>query len=230
MTPPSELALDARFERFASAGGLAIVALDDVDDDALQVTCERTLTLLSARPDVHETMVEEGATVVVVDQEASLADVPELSSVEDPELSTYRSYGAERNRPVMVIGEENLLCLPDNPYAGESLFVHAFAHTVLSLGIEPLEPDFTARLQATYESAVDEGRWQETFAITTPRQYFAEGVQSYFSVNDEASPANGVHNDVNTGPELEAYDPQLYALIGEYFGPSVTIPLCPEAP
>ena len=49
------------------------------------------------------------------------------------------------------------------------------------------------------------------------KEYFAEGVQSWFNVNAQANPPNTVHNQVNTRAELKAYDPTLHALLEQYF-------------
>ena len=48
-------------------------------------------------------------------------------------------------------------------------------------------------------------------------EYFAEGVQSWFYVNREANPPDGINNHVNTREELKAYDYELYKLIGQVF-------------
>ena len=65
--------------------------------------------------------------------------------------------------------------------------------------------------------AMDNGLWHQTYAATNYQEYFAEGVQSWFNVNKEADPPNGIHNFVNIRDELKAYDPVLYELISRYF-------------
>ena len=53
----------------------------------------------------------------------------------------------------------------------------------------------------------------------TDREFFAEGVTSYFDVNTETSNGrpNGIHNHVNTREELKSYDRDLYNLVQEVF-------------
>lgn len=43
----------------------------------------------------------------------------------------------------------------------------------------------------------------------------AEGVQSYFNVNDYANPSNGIHGPINTKDKLQSYDSGLFNLIEE---------------
>ena len=51
-----------------------------------------------------------------------------------------------------------------------------------------------------------EGIWEGTYAATNPREYFAEGVQSWFGTNREN---DSEHNEVDTREELVSYDTRL---------------------
>jgi hypothetical protein len=57
------------------------------------------------------------------------------------------------------------------------------------------------------------------FHFTADREFFAEGVTSYFNVNTETwdGAANGIHNHVNTREELKIHDIELYNLVKEVF-------------
>lgn len=48
-------------------------------------------------------------------------------------------------------------------------------------------------------------------------EYWAEGVQSYFSVNVERAYTDSVHNGINTRKELKDYDPDMHDLIQSIF-------------
>ena len=78
-------------------------------------------------------------------------------------------------------------------------------------------PGFNSRLQTAYRYAQSRGLWANTYAMSTWKEYFAEGVQSYFHVNNYANPPDGIHNHVNTREKLRTYDPTLYALVKEVF-------------
>ena len=95
--------------------------------------------------------------------------------------------------------------------------MHEFAHTVLRMGVEgqPWGRDFRNRLDAAFEEAQSAGLWEVTYARENSNEYWAEGVQSWFGLNDPPGP---IHNNINTRSELNAYDPTLSGLIQEVFG------------
>lgn len=53
--------------------------------------------------------------------------------------------------------------------------------------------------------------------MSTDREYLAEGAQSFYDVNDEQIPTNGIHNWVDKRHELKSYDPVLYNFCKELF-------------
>ena len=77
-------------------------------------------------------------------------------------------------------------------FDGDNVTVHEFAHSIMNLGIVPIQPDFLAELTATYDAAVAADLWDGTFAATNIHEYWAEGVQSYFNANlDPPDPVVG---------------------------------------
>ena len=79
-----------------------------------------------------------------------------------------------------------------------------------------------------YQSALSEGLWENTYAISNKEEYWAEGVQRYFDVNIGTNPANGVHNQIDTREELAEYDPELFAFIDTFFLGYQWTPGCPR--
>ena len=53
--------------------------------------------------------------------------------------------------------------------------------------------------------------------MSTVREYFAEGVQSFFNCHISVYPTNGIHNDISTRDKLKKYDPELYYILEEVF-------------
>src|SRR5262249_22098499 len=125
-----------------------------------------------------------------------------------------RGLGATRQRPAVSCGEENLLNLKGDRYPRENILIHEFAHVIHEIGLAAVDDEFDGRLLQTYQHALAKGLWKDTYAATTHKEYWAEGVQSYFDTN---APPGGVHNDVNTRERLEQYDPDLFHLIDEAF-------------
>ena len=103
-------------------------------------------------------------------------------------------------------------------YRTEDIFLHEFSHGVQEIALTAgAIPGFNARLQSAYRYAKSRGLWANTYAMSTWKEYFAEGVQSYFNVNAYANPPDGIHNTINTREKLKQYDPTLYSLVKEVY-------------
>jgi len=220
--PPSELAAQGFYAKYTLASGIPVLASEAVEDEAVFRACSIAVQMLSARPELAREMVQNGAKIAIMDENQRLTELPEYADL-GPEWDNERGAGATLQFPTTGAAEENLLCFASDPYRGEKLLVHSFAHAVRGLGIRPLEDDFDARLSELYDTALEDGKWQDTYAESSAPQYWAEGVQSWFAVNLESDPPDGIHNEVNTPQELSEYDPGLYALIGEYFAETLSI-------
>jgi hypothetical protein len=133
--------------------------------------------------------------------------------------------GGTPANPLTTAGEENVLCLQEDRWAGESILVHEVAHAIHLLGANSLAEGFDARLLQAYEAAMAGGLWADTYAATNHVEYWAEGVQSWFDSNQNFQA--GIHNQINTRSELLAYDPDLAALIAEFLGTGDWRPTCP---
>ena len=69
------------------------------------------------------------------------------------------------------------------------------------------------------------GLWKNTYASDNADEYWAEGVQSWFGLNDRPGP---IHNDINGRTEIEEYDPVLLGLIEEVLGETSVTASCHE--
>jgi alpha-glucosidase len=110
-----------------------------------------------------------------------------------------------------------VLALRGDRYVGENILIHEFSHLIHQIGIAEIEPDFNDRLETIRQHALAKGLWSKTYGIGSKEEYFAECVQSFFNCNRYSEPANGVHNWVNRRVKLKNYDPEMYALLKEYF-------------
>ena len=153
-----------------------------------------------------------------LDDETAHADLYDVFPGVDWDVRA-RGLGATLERPASTVGEENLLHLPEDWYPTESIMVHEFSHTMWEVGVRTL-PDGVQKQQellAVYNAAIAAGLWDNTYAATDVREYWAETVQSWFNTNTEATPSDGVHNHVNTREELVEYDPDVVPLIDEVY-------------
>jgi hypothetical protein len=138
-----------------------------------------------------------------------------------------RGLGATPFIPLSSVGEENVLCLAGDAYAGESIMVHEFAHTIRIMGLAFAEPVTDRRIQSAYGAAMSAGRWSNTYAATNSDEYWAIAVQAYFDTARQGPVGgNGVHNHVDTRSELATYDPGIYAVVDGLFADAAPLALC----
>lgn len=212
-----EFQLAEHYQKFTSAGGLPIVGSAKVRDAALLEARFLILQMLGHRPEILDAMAKNKVRFAIMAASEFTTDIPEHSDL-SPKLywdKRARGLGATRTRPAVSCGEENLLCLPGDPYAAENILIHEFAHAVHQMGVNSLDKTFQGRLQKAFDDAAKAGLWKNKYAGTNPSEYFAEGAQSWFDTNREN---DFDHNHVNTRAELKAHDPGLAKLCEEVFG------------
>ncbi len=226
--PPATLGLAPFYEKYLDAGGLPVVASSDVPDAALFRARDIIDEMLAHSNHLRATMAEQGLRVAIMATSSVLTSLPEFSDLTEfspgvswDERTRGGGVGPTSQRPVVVIATENLLCYGNDVFPYEDIFVHEFAHGVLNMGVEQQGSgkDFRKRLNLAYSKALEAGLWKGTYAGVNSDEYWAEGVQSWFDLND---PPGYIHNAINTRAELEAYDSVLAGLIREVFG-DVTI-------
>ncbi|NBR87431.1 MAG: hypothetical protein EBS84_18075 [Proteobacteria bacterium] len=213
----AEFKLADHYQKFISAGGLPVVGSAKVNDVSLLEARFLILQMIGHRPEVLTAMATNKVRFAIMAANEFTTDIPEHSDL-SPKLywdKRARGLGASRTRPAVSCGEENLLCLPGDPYAAENILVHEFAHAVHQMGINALDKTFQARLQATFDAATKAGLWKNKYAGTNPSEYFAEGAQSWFDTNRTN---DHDHNHVHLRGQLKEYDPGLAKLCEEVFG------------
>ena len=230
-SPPAALGLGSFYGKYLDAGGLPVVASPEVPDEPLRTTRDIIDEMLALRGDLRSTIAAQGVRVAVIEEYSLPTALPEFSGLAGVSWDARGAVRATDARPVLVISEANLLCYSGD-YSGdgfpyEDVFVREFAHAVLNMGVEQQSggKEFRKRLEEGYEEALTAGLWENTYSGENPDEYWAEGVQSWFGLND---PPGENHNEINTRVELEAYDPILAALIREVFGDVTVSASCHE--
>jgi alpha-glucosidase len=204
------------YKKYISAKGLPLVASDKVSDEALREADFIVNHMLEGREDVRQALIKNRVRVAVMAPSEKTTDIPEHSGLTPKEYwdNRARGLGATFARPAISGAEENLLNLKGDRYAKENILVHEFAHTIHEMGLNTIDKAFDGKLRAAYQLAIDRGLWKGKYAASNRKEYWAEGVQSYFDCNDAN---NSQHNDVDTREELAEYDPALFMLIDEAF-------------
>jgi hypothetical protein len=222
-TPPISLGLDSFYKKYIDALGIPIVSSNKVPDAALYQAKKIIEKMLEKIPvAVLEKIKQNKIRVAIMATTELTTDIPEHSDLYQAFPGTdwnkrARGLGATIQRPATSCAEENLLCYTNDPYRGEDILMHEFAHTIHLIGLNLAFPNFDNELKNIYNEAIKNGLWNNTYAATNHIEYFAEGVQTWFNVNKEAIPTNGIHNNINTIGELKTYDSKLYELLSRYF-------------
>src|SRR6266850_1292140 len=70
-----------------------------------------------------------------------------------------RGLGGTRADPLTSCGEENLLNLKGDPYAGENILIHEFSHIIQNVAIRNTDPDLHQKITVAWNQAKSEGLW-----------------------------------------------------------------------
>ena len=197
--------------------GIPVVGSARVSDMAIAEAGWIVGRMLDGRDDILRAMRANRVRLVVMAAGEYTTDIPEHAGLKPPLFwdRRARGLGATLANPAVSCGEENLLAFPGDPYPGENILVHEFAHAIHGTGMVTVDPGFDARLKAAHRAAVDRGLWRGTYAETDSGEYWAEGVQCWF---DDNAPADALHNGIRTRAALTRHDPTLAALCRGVFG------------
>jgi hypothetical protein len=217
IAPPAELKVPAIYKKYLDAKGYPIVATATVNDYALREAVYLVDMMLVKRDDIRAAMTKSGSRLCILAWNEFTTDLPEFAHFKPKDWwdARARGTGGSKTDPYCSCGEENLLGYEGDPYSTENILIHEIAHNIHLRGVLNLDPTFDARLKKTYDTAMAKGLWKGKYASVNDREYFAEGVQSWFDNNREP---DHDHNHVNTRVELLEYDPGLAALCREVFG------------
>lgn len=219
--PPSEalrrdLKLAPSYMKCVVTGGFVIVGSKRVSDYALREAAYIVDHMLDGRDDVRRAIVAKKIRLAVMAYDELTCDVPEHSDLRPAKYWNRRArgLGATLVRPAVSCGEENLLGYPGDPYKGENILTHEFGHVIHEIGMATVDRTFDGRLKTAYDQAMREGLWKGTYATTNHKEYWAEGVQSWFDTNQDG---RNSHNTIATRERLQKYDPRLSKLLAEVF-------------
>lgn len=235
--PPEALGLDRFYTQYRDAGGIPVIASDQVPGAALDVAAGVVGQMLSYRPDLARWLAEKGYRVAIMAESESTTDLPEQAhwtrpDRSDPRLTrcerklyderigklTDREYWNARARgmagPLTSGAAEDLLGLRSSRYYGETIFVHEFAHNVLA-AIRAVDPRLSGQVDAAFSRAQRKGLWKHEYAATSVDEYWAEGTQFWFESNRLAA-FDG--RQILNHTDLAAYDPPLHAALRRAYG------------
>ncbi len=201
----------AFYQKHVDINGVPVVAAAEVADLALQRAYEIVSHMLAGRPDVLKALADSGMYLVIIGKDQVYTDLPEHRNAANPDYLNERVRGTA-GLPTSF-GEENLLSLPLDRYDDESIAVHELGHTIDG-ALGRLDPTWPRRKSAAYGNAVALGLYQDTYAISSSGEYWAELVQAYFDCNRVN---NWNHGPIGRREQLKLYDPEGYKLVRSAF-------------
>ena len=197
---PASLGVDPFYTKYVDAQGIPVISSDKVPDDALLVARDIINSMLAKRPDIRASMIKRRWRTGVIAEVEMTMDIPEYSRMkrpgaprDEPVTQEDRDYHANRSRGLggnpTTGAEENLLGYPGTRYYGEHIFVHEFAHAIMT-GVRDVDPKMHAEIGEAYKAAMAAGKYihpgpeqRKHYATTNAGEYWAEGVQWWFFSN-----------------------------------------------
>lgn len=234
-TPPANLTqwldfkeslLDPWYQKYVDCDGLPVLSSRRVKDEALLQVCYIARHMLSRIPKAKDEMIKCHFRIGVVAYTENITDLPECKMMPiwwpDTDWDARgRGYGATLAIPVMSIGEENVIRIPNfnERYWDQSIMVHEFAHNV-DFALRRIDSKFRDSLESAFSNAGKEGLWKGSYSMTNSEEYFAEGAQAWFNACSIVVPNRGGKGgsfNLKNRAQLKDYDPRLYDLCASVF-------------
>jgi hypothetical protein len=209
--------------------GIAVKAHDCVADAALREASRRIGAMLSRLPEAATRMARAGVEMHIIGRDQVTSDLPDHRAWRGKPFDGVLTID-ERTRGVGGLhascGEENLLRLPGDRYAGRDICSHEFAHTLMEYG---LTSEARERIRDAWRHARDAGLWPGAYSLTNEGEYFAELTMWRFGARGDPG---RIEPRPQPGPAwLKGYDPEGWAALEAVYAPERrrSSPHAPEA-
>ena len=138
-----EFGLDPFYGKYRDAGGLPIVALARVPNEALDQAKRLIDELLVNNPGVLAQLIAEDIRVAIMAAGSVVTDLPEFRNlyevfpgVDWDARTRGGGLGPNPNNRAIAVAEENLLCSDTDVFPYEDASLHEIAHGVLNMGVQ----------------------------------------------------------------------------------------------
>ncbi len=233
--PPASLKLDPFYKKYLDANGIPVISSWRVPDSVLRQAKKIIVFMTRMLPSpVYQKLIDSKVRLGVMSRYEGTTDIPEHRYLAADTSMNWdvraRGLGGDLTLPLTTCAEENILCYQIDKYHAEDILIHEFAHTIHLVGVIQVDSTINKRLQKVLDKSLAAGKWKNTYAATNAEEFWAEAVQDWFNVNAEVPKPDGKHNHVNTRKELKEYDPDLYAILKEYFPETKEMISCHSVP
>ena len=199
--------LDPYYQQWINVRGFPVLASAEVSPYTVKEAAWQIWHMIGHRPDILKAMAQQKARFSIVPHNKHLSDIPEYDFGRLDFFLEMRARGI--GGLTTTSPEENIIC-GDSNYCYAEL-IHEFAHQLHLWGLNRIDSTFDSRLETMYNAALKEGLYQNRYAGSNRREYWAEGVGSWFN-----GPSG--NNVAHTRLALKKYDPRLATLLTEVFG------------
>ncbi|NQT81587.1 hypothetical protein HQ563_01080 [bacterium] len=233
--PPAKFNIDPYYTKFTWAREFTVLGRE-ASDEALLKANDTIRKMFAYRHDILKALIADGVKLVVLGPRERLSDLPECKGDKTVDhTARFLDYSPEAK--LLVVGQENVLGNPGDPYATECQVIRVLAKALYYVtGRRPADPNwekrgrevqqyelrvqhmdirFDEKLKRVYDSAMSKGLWKGTAAVHDRVEYWIEGVLAYFDAVCMGVPPNDADHPITTREMLEEYDPGLFSLVEE---------------
>lgn len=203
------------YKKYVDAGGIPVLSSAKVRDAALLEVRHLILKLLAGRDDVRAALARKNVRVGIMAHDEFTTTMPETRNMSRWWDKRARGLGGN---PV-TCGEENILNFRGDPYQGENIFIHEFAHSIDHSGLAMVDDSFKTTLNKLFETEKRKGRLSG-YCMQNAGEFWAEGVQSWFDCNQRniiLRQPDGKEIHILTREQLETHLPDFAALLRSAF-------------
>ena len=235
--PPAKFNIDPYYTKFTWAREFVVVGRE-ASDEALLKANDTIRKMFAYRHDILKALIADGLKLVVLGPSESLTHLPECKKAADGRLDhTARFLDYCPEIKLLVVSQENVLGSLPKALATECQIIRVCAKALYHVtGLRPVDPNwdqrgrnvqqyelrvqrmdvrFDEKLKTIYDSAMSRGLWKGTAAVHDRVEYWTAGVLAYFDAAGQGICPNDAAHPVTTRQALEAYDPNLFALVDE---------------
>lgn len=220
----SDSLLQSFYAKSLNADGIVIRSARVVDDQALIIAAGKIKMMLARVPKVTANLVMSKVELHIIGKNQNTSDLPEYQNEKG---IAYQDNGMETNidkrtrglgGPTMAsCGEENLLRLPQDKYAGGyDICIHEFAHTLMASG---LDDNIRKKIRSRFNNALATGLWKNSYAATNAEEYWAELSTWYFGFHGDYVRNNAFRTNLSASGAhwLKEYDKEGYKLLDSIY-------------
>jgi len=204
------------YKKSVDAGGIWIMSSEKVPDHALLETRYLVLSMLKGRDDFRKAMVDKNLRIGIMAHDEFTTDIPEHSKLSP--FYNVRARGLGGN-PVTG-GAENILNYKGDPYRGENILMHEFAHAIHHSGVCQIDKEFNTKWKALF-TKIKESKKFGGYCMASFGELWAETVQSWFECNTGGvlllKDENGKRKPLLNRADLKKYMPEVAKILAETF-------------